>query len=68
MHEALGNRQCEKNETPCTRLRANGLGVGIAGGVDYLIFPNSRPAQLSARTIRAKIEQGASARLKQFLQ
>jgi Fungal chitosanase of glycosyl hydrolase group 75 len=68
VHNTLGNRQCEKNEKPCTRLRAKGLGVGIPSEVDYLIFPGSRPANLSASNVQRKIQQGNQILLKQFLQ
>jgi Fungal chitosanase of glycosyl hydrolase group 75 len=68
MHEALGNPQCASSTRPCPRLIANGMGVGIAEGVGFLIFPRSRPTDLSADNILQKIQIETHRQVRQFLQ
>jgi Fungal chitosanase of glycosyl hydrolase group 75 len=68
LHEALGNPQCASKTTPCPRLIANGMGIGIPAGVDFLIFPHSRPSQLSADNILQKIQSETHRQVVRFLQ
>lgn len=66
--EDLGNPQCLGSEKPCMKLKGkSGEGVGIPGGVTYIIFPHSRPANMTARDARAIAAEQGQVRADKFL-
>ena len=67
-HEDLGNPQCKvPGEYPCKRLKAGGNGVGIAAGVTYIIFPNSRPSSLKGSSVSSLTARLGSEKAAEFL-
>lgn len=67
-HEELGNPQCKTSgEYPCMKLKAGGNGVGIASGVTFIIFPQSRPSPLNASTVSTVTAEQGTAKASEFL-
>jgi hypothetical protein len=63
----IGNRQCLGAEKPCKKLKGRGgEGIGIESGVTYIIFPHSRPADLSAQNARKVAAAQGQARVEKF--
>ena len=67
-HEDLGNPQCKTpGEHPCMKLKAGGSGVGIASGITFILFPQSRPNPLNAATVSAVTGEKGAAKTTEFL-
>jgi hypothetical protein len=66
-HDDLGNPQCATaGQHPCKRLRG-GSGVGIGSGVNYIIFPKTRPIPLQSQTVNALAAEQVAAKADAFL-
>ena len=67
-HEDLGNPQCKTpGQHPCMKLIGGGDGVGIASGVTFILFPQSRPNPLNAATVSAVAAEKGVAKTTEFL-
>lgn len=66
-HADLKNPQCKGAEKPCKKLVGGGSGRGLPSGVTYIIFPGTRPAQLTSENILSTSSAGAKASLEKFI-
>jgi hypothetical protein len=66
-HVDLNNPQCKiKGQYPCKAI-INGSGRGFPAGVNYLIFPHSRPVPLFSQSVNKVSRTQAEERVKAFI-
>jgi hypothetical protein len=67
-HMDLGRPQCAvQGQSPCRRLINKNEGDSVTAGVEYIIFPNTRPRPLYSQNVGAVARKLGSARVLKFL-
>lgn len=66
-HRAVKNEQCRGPERPCQRLVNGGNGKGLASGVRYVVFPQTRPIPLTSNSVLDVIDAEGAKRILSFL-